>query len=151
MVNTRLIQPQVIPFLNRPPLEAICKVVDVSHHLEAESLNAEARAYAALKHLQGVVIPTLYGFYTVWGILRLIALEPVGQAITETETINQQLRQKMRDALYRIHRAGYVHGDVARRNFCRRQDGRIFLVDLERCQCRNQAERDIEMNAVNEL
>ena len=49
------------------------------------ALVREVRTYAALEHLQGNVIPKLYGFYEVWGILRLNALEPVGNAIPEDE------------------------------------------------------------------
>ena len=98
------------------------------------------------------LIPTLYGFYEVWGILRLLALEPVGNAIPEDEQINRTLRMKMKVALQCVHNAGYVHGDIARRNFCRRANGVVFLVDLERCQrAENQSELDDEMNEVDRL
>ena len=63
------------------------------------------------------MIPTLYGFYQIWGILHLLALEPVGDAIGEDEPIDETLREKMRDALRCVHNAGFVHGDIARRNF----------------------------------
>lgn len=37
---------------------------------------------------------------------------------------------RMKTALARIHSAGYVHGDIARRKFCKK--GKVvFLVDLE--------------------
>jgi len=117
------------------PLEVICKIIDVIRYPDAAHLlDDESRAYAALRNLQGKVIPTLYGFYEVWGILKLLALEPVGYAIPEDEQIDQTLRRKMKLALQCIHDAGFVHGDVARRNFCRTESGRVFLVDLERCQ-----------------
>ena len=115
--------------------KAICKVVDATNAVEL--LDAEVHAYAALIILQGKVIPKLYGSYMVWGILQLIALQPVGQAIAENEAINQQLHRKMKKALCCIHDAGYVHGDVARRN-------------LERCRrTTNQAEFLTEMNIVD--
>ena len=76
------------------------------------------------------MIPTLYGFYHVWGILRLLALESIGNAIPEDEEISLGLRNKKKAALRRIHDAGFVHGDVARRNFCRTERGKVFLVDL---------------------
>ena len=134
-------------------LNAICKVIDAMRYPDAvELLDAEVRAYAALIHLQGKVIPKLYGFYSVWGILRLIALQPVGEPIPEDETIDQRLRKKMRKALRYIHGAGYVHGDVARRNFCRTRRGHIYLVDLETCRhTMNQAEFLNEMEMVNGL
>ena len=115
-------------------LHVVCKVVDALRYPgAANSLDDEARAYAALQDLQGKVIPTLHGFYEVWGILQFLALEPVGNAISEDERIDQTLRTKMKAALQRIHNAGFIHGDIARRNFCRTGSGDIFLVDLERC------------------
>ena len=115
-----------------------------------ELLDAEVCAYAALVTLQGKVIPKFYGSYMVWGTLWLIALQPVGWAIAENEAINQQLRRRMKKALCCIHNAGYVHGDVARCNFCRTESGHIFLVDLERCwRTTNQAEFLTEMNIVD--
>jgi tRNA A-37 threonylcarbamoyl transferase component Bud32 len=94
------------------------------------ALVREVRTYAALEHLQGNVIPKLYGFYEVLGILRLIALEPVSHAIPEDEKINQSLRTKIKTALRCIHLAGFIHVDIARHNFCRRASGVVFLVDL---------------------
>ena len=89
----------------------------------------------------------LYGFYEIWGILKLLALEPVGHAISEEETIGPTLRTALKGTLQRIHSSGYIHGDIARRNFCRNTSGDIFLVDLERCrQGRDQTELDNEMN-----
>jgi tRNA A-37 threonylcarbamoyl transferase component Bud32 len=117
-------------------------------------LDSEAHAYVALENLQGKVIPKLYGFYEIWRILQLIALEPVGTAIPEDEQINQTLCMKMKTALQCIHNAGFVHGDIACCNFCRRASGVVFLVlvDLERCQCAgNQSELDNEMNEVDGL
>jgi len=148
VVETRLVLPPILGVLNFHTRQVICKVVHVARYPGAvELLNAEVRAYAALINLQGKVIPTLYGFNVVWGILRLIALEPVGQAIAENEPITRQLRKKMKDALRHIHNAGYVHGDVARRNFCRTKNGRIFLETCRRTA--NRAEFLAEMNIVD--
>jgi len=63
----------------------------------------------------------------VWGILQFLALELVGDAIPEDEKFDQTLRMKMKAALQRIHDAGFVHGDIARRNFCRTEGGDVFL------------------------
>jgi hypothetical protein len=129
-------------------LPVMFKVVDCSRTPAAvESLSQEARAYMALQALQGHVIPKLYGYYEVWGILKMLALQPVGEAIPDNEVINQQLRARMRASLQRIHDAGYVHGDIARRNFCRRGNN-IFLVDLERCR---PIEADAAANEMNEV
>ncbi|KAM6496012.1 hypothetical protein JOM56_008718 [Amanita muscaria] len=151
VVNAKFLTSTLLLVL-QPEIRVVCKVVDASRYPEtADLLNTEASAYAALRKLQGKVIPELYGFYEVWGILHLLALEPVGNAIPEDEQINQTLRTKTKAALQRIHSAGFVHGDVARRNFCRRNN-RIFLVDLERCRpARDPSELGNELNEVDTL
>ena len=134
-------------------LHVVCKVVDVLRYPDAaNSLDDEARAYAALQDLQGEVIPTLHGFYKVWGVLQFLALQPVGNAISEDEQIDQTLQTKMKAALQRIHNAGFIHGDIARRNFCRTDSGDVFLLDLERCRpSGNPSELDDEMDQVDGL
>jgi hypothetical protein len=131
----------------------VCKVVDIMRYPEAGVfLRNEARAYAALKGLQGREIPKFHGFYEIWGILRLLALEPVGNAIPEDENIDQGLRVKMRATLRHIHEVGYIHGDIARQNFCRTKEGEVVLVDLETCRrAQNLAELDGEMCQVDGL
>ncbi|KAF8890023.1 hypothetical protein CPB84DRAFT_1785215 [Gymnopilus junonius] len=115
-------------------LHVICKVVDVLQHgYAAEILEQEACAYASLLSLQGQVIPQVYGFYSVWGILRMLAMETVGDALPEDEPIGHTLRTKMKVALKSIHDTGFIHGDTARRNFCSTADGNVFLVNLDDC------------------
>lgn len=61
------------------------------------------------------------------------------------------MRQKMKSAVSRIHTAGYVHGDIARRNFCERGN-KIFLVDLEACRrSSSQNEKDAERQLIDLL
>jgi hypothetical protein len=141
------------PYLGKDDLHVIYKVVDVLRYPDAADwIEDEARAYAALRHLQGQVIPTLYGFYEVWGIIHFLVLEPVGNAIREDEEIDQTLRIKMQAALRHVHDAGFVHGDIARRNFCRTEKGDVFLVDLELCKAaKNQSELSSEMEEVDKL
>jgi hypothetical protein len=150
VVMAKFLQPSSLG--RDPGLEVICKVVDVVRYTDAGGLlEGEARAYAALQSLQGQVIPTFYGFYEVWGILKLLALQPVGDAISEGENITQELRAKMRATVQQIHNAGYVHGDIARRNFCRKGSN-VVLVDLERCRrARSQSELFDEMDQVDSL
>jgi tRNA A-37 threonylcarbamoyl transferase component Bud32 len=116
-----------------------------------DALKAEMRMYASLKHLQGRVIPTLHGYYEVWGILHLLALEPVGHAISEDRIIIDALRHKMKAALRRIHAAGYLHGDISRRNFCKKGD-KVFMIDLEQPRVYNSvSERLVEEQLVDSL
>jgi hypothetical protein len=147
MVTAKLLNP------SGSDLTVICKVGDVSRDPElGNELEDEAHAYAVLQNLQGHVIPTLYGFYEMWGMLKLLALEPVGDAIPEDENIDKKLRSKMKSALQHIHNAGWVHGDIARRNFCRTKSGDVFLVDLAMSRHTYvQAELDDEMKRVDKL
>jgi hypothetical protein len=138
--------------LNKTPLVSMCKVVDISCNPPYRSvLENEVRAYAALQHLQGEVIPKVYGYYDVWRMLRVIALEPVGVAIQNEDVISKNLRKRMKKALSQIHGAGYLHGDIAHRNFCQR-DGKVFMVDLESSRATdNESEKAEEMRLLHLL
>jgi tRNA A-37 threonylcarbamoyl transferase component Bud32 len=103
-----------------------------------------------LQNLQGVVIPQVHGYYNIWGLLKLLALEVVGTAIPEDAPLDAEMRMQMKSALSRIHSAGYVHGDIARRNFCKRGK-RIFLVDLETLAGGSTVEMEDELAAVDAL
>ena len=130
VVNGRLLQPSI----GKSDLHVVFKIVDALRYPDAAStLEDEASAYAALEELQGKVIPKLYGFYEVWGILHLLALGHVGDAIPGDAEIDETLLGKMKKTLQCIHDAGFVHGDIARRNFCKTESDKVFLVDLERC------------------
>jgi hypothetical protein len=132
-------------------LKVFCKIVDLFWSCDAVSaLDTEARNYAALQNLQGVVIPQVHGYYTVWGLLKLLALEVVGTAIPEDVPIDAEMRMQMKSALSHIHSAGYVHGDIARRNFCKRGKG-IFLVDLETLAVGSSIEMEDELAIVDTL
>jgi len=149
VVNGRLLSGSI----GKSDLHVVFKVVDALRYPDAASmLENEASAYAALEELQGKAIPKLYGFYELWGILHLLALEPVGDAIPQDADIDQTLLGKMEDTLQRIHDAGFVHGDIARRNFCRTESDDVFLVDLERCHIVDDpSELDDEMSEVERL
>jgi hypothetical protein len=132
-------------------LDVFCKIVDLFRSSDAISaLDTEVCRYAALQNLQGVVVPRVYGYYNVWGLLKLLALEDVGTAIPEDASIDTEMRMQMKSALTRIHSAGYVHGDIARRNFCKRAN-RIFIIDLETLIVGSTVEMEDELAAVDVL
>jgi len=56
----------------------------------------------------------------------------------------------MKSALTHIHLARYVHGDIARRNFCKKAKN-IFLVDLESLVMGSTAEMEAELAIVDAL
>ena len=112
----------------RGNLAVFCKIVDLFHsHGAVDVLDMEARNFAALQTLQGLVIPRVYGYYDVLGLLELLALEDFGTAIPEDVPIDVQTR--MKNTLIRIHSVGYIRRDIARRNFC--IFDMVFLVDLQ--------------------
>ena len=95
VVDGRLLQPSI----GKGDLRVVFKVVDALRYPDAAStLEDEASAYAALEELQGKVIPKLYGFYEVWGILHLLALEPVGDAIPGGAEIDDTSRKDAEDS-----------------------------------------------------
>jgi len=63
-------------------LDVFCKVVDLAQRGNSlDMLNKEVQNYATLAHLQGQVIPQVRGYYNIWGLLRLLALEDVGSEL----------------------------------------------------------------------
>ena len=132
-------------------LNVFCKIVDLYQRREfIDALDMEVHNYATLQDLQGKVIPRVHGYFEVWGHLKLLALEDVGITIPLDGEINTRTRALMKSALARIHSAGYVHGDIARRNFCKK-DNMVFLVDLETLVMGSPAEMDDELAQINEL
>ncbi|KAF5375519.1 hypothetical protein D9615_009168 [Tricholomella constricta] len=130
-------------------LDVFCKVVDLFQRKDSiYALDREVRNYATLHNLQGEVIPRVRGYYDIWGLLRVLALEDVGTAIPETWPLDTQTRRKMTSALARIHSKGYVHGDIARRNFCKK-DNVVYLVDLETLAPGSSDERAAELSSIN--
>ena len=113
-------------------------------------LDTEVRNYAICQDLQSIVIPRVYGYYDVWGLLRLLALEDVRSAIPEDGDIDTLTRALMNSALARIHSKGYVYDDIARRNFCKKADV-IFVVDLESLKRGSPVEMGEELYEIDRL
>jgi hypothetical protein len=116
-------------------LEFKAKLVDISGpDFIADALAREVAAYATLNLLQGSVIPRVYGYFEVWGMLRMLALEDVGDDIDglypNGAPIPPNIRAGMMNVLKRLHSAGFLHGDIARRNFCVK-NGEFYILDLE--------------------
>lgn len=107
------------------------KVVDACRYPDAsEVLQDKADIYASLYELQGRVIPKVYGPYEVLGILWVLALQPVGDALSKEGTITPGMLKKMKSAFQTLHDAGFLHGDVSRSNFCQSKNGDIFFEPL---------------------
>jgi tRNA A-37 threonylcarbamoyl transferase component Bud32 len=69
-----------------------------------------------------------------YGMLRMLALEDVSKAVGDLylkgAVIPQEVKTSMILALEQIHSAGFLHGDIARHNFCVK-DGVVYILDLE--------------------
>ena len=132
-------------------LNVFCKAVDLFQSGSLiDMLNMEVRNYATLQDLQSMVIPRVYGYYDVWGLMRLVALEDVGSAISEVREIDNRTKLLMKSALARIHSKGYVHGDIARRNFCMREN-KVFVVDLETLRKGSHLEMRAELDEIDRM
>lgn len=129
----------------------MCKAVDVfQNHAAVAALETESRMYLVLHNLQGRFIPKVHGYFNVWGILRFLALEHVGEPIGDGP-LSSSRRRMMKASLSQIHRAGYIHGDIARRNFCVK-GRKAFVVDLESCiETQDRGLMDAEMDAIDAL
>jgi hypothetical protein len=129
----------------------MCKAVDMfQNHAAVAALKRESHIYLSLRNLQGRFIPKVHGYFSIWGILRFLALQHVGEPIGDGPISSSQ-RHKMKASLSHIHQAGYIHGDIERRNFCIK-GRKVFVIDLEFCmETQDQNLMDAEMNVIDTL
>ncbi|TFK77982.1 hypothetical protein K466DRAFT_668560 [Polyporus arcularius HHB13444] len=97
----------------------VCKVAYGGRRVDA--LKAEARIYTEkLRHLQGMVVPTIYGCYvgkTNEGHTGILVLQDVGDSLKASlRYYDLALRKQVVLALHLIHKAGVVHNDFKERN-----------------------------------
>jgi hypothetical protein len=92
-------------------------------------LEKEVENYRLLEKLQGNVIPKFLGYFNKGGLLQLIAVEKCGVGVT---TVTEKDKEAMKDLLRKLHAEGFVHGDVALRNFVKDSSGKWRLIDLGR-------------------
>lgn len=109
------------------------KISDLWQHPELEEeMRSEARIYKVLKDLQGHAIPKFKRIgYTAGGLFAL-ATEIAGSAI-EVESLNDEEREKIVEALSDIHARGVLHDDICPENILiqRHQDGfKVAFIDF---------------------
>lgn len=120
------------------------------NHAAVAALKTESHIYLVLHNLQGCFIPKVHGYFNVWGILRFLALEHVRELIGDGPISSLQCCM-MKASFSQIHQAGYIHGDIACRNFCVKGQ-KVFVVDLESCiETWDQDLMDAEMVAIDAL
>jgi len=73
----------------------MCKAVNMFQNpAMVAALDAKSSVYLALWLLQGCCILKVYGYFNIWGILHLLALENIGQTISDGP-ISSSLHQKI--------------------------------------------------------
>ncbi|KAK0450360.1 uncharacterized protein EV420DRAFT_750912 [Desarmillaria tabescens] len=116
----------------------------------AAAMEHEFQVYNALRHMQGSVIPRLYGcgyvddWYSGRSIPALVLENAGGNNLTSLDisTLTQDVKIAINNVLSTFHKEGWLHGDIAERNilYSTGTDGRkqFRLCDLslaERWEC----------------
>ncbi|KIM84180.1 hypothetical protein PILCRDRAFT_6462 [Piloderma croceum F 1598] len=106
------------------------KVVDITGpDFIRDVLTEEVAVYAALNRLQGSVIPRVYGYFELWGMLALKDVsEAVGDMYPKGTTIPPNVKACMIAALKQIYSPDFLHDDIA--HFCVKNEV-VYILDLE--------------------
>jgi len=98
----------------------------------ADELRREEAAYVKLAPLQGRCVPRFLGLgQALGGAVHLFATEYAGEPLREP--VSRDVKAQMQAALRAVHELGVSHGDVAAKNFVRRGDGRVIVLDFGLC------------------
>ncbi|RPD55435.1 hypothetical protein L226DRAFT_224329 [Lentinus tigrinus ALCF2SS1-7] len=97
----------------------VCKVAYGGRRVDV--LKREAKIYSEkLSHLQGDCVPTVFGCFvgtTSEGRTGVLVLQDGGVSLkAKLQYYELDIREKVVDALHRIHKAGVVHQDLVERN-----------------------------------
>ncbi|KAF3173190.1 hypothetical protein TWF788_009256 [Orbilia oligospora] len=107
--------------------EVVFKVYDLSIPEVADVCAEELKAYAALTPIQGTIVPRIWVVGTLYGIYRVIAMDPCGEPVPEPPPPEFY---EQAPALFRaIHHHGVVHNDIDLRNFLV-SHGQYRVIDL---------------------
>ncbi|KAF3232500.1 hypothetical protein TWF192_003120 [Orbilia oligospora] len=113
--------------LGQVPREVVFKVYDLSIPEVADVCAEELKAYAALTPIQGTIVPRIWVVGTLYGIYRVIAMDPCGEPVPEPPPPEFY---EQAPALFRaIHHHGVVHNDIDLRNFLV-SHGQYRVIDL---------------------
>ncbi|GBG26718.1 Hypothetical Protein FCC1311_029392 [Hondaea fermentalgiana] len=103
---------------------------------QQHTLTTEIAMYNSLRALQGVAIaPLVYGGFVgaVTNAWQVVATIDLGARLDHVDTKRRlALKPHARESLKKLHSSGYLHGDVALRNFVAPESSdRVFIIDLE--------------------
>ncbi|KAI3658610.1 hypothetical protein MP638_006392 [Amoeboaphelidium occidentale] len=107
----------------------VFKTIDLTKRENAlAQFDHEVSVYKELESLQGTVIPTLYAYGNIGGLLQVIVLENVGRCITSDEF--QMRKDEVYEAIKKINDLGIMHGDLRLPNIMVDQENCIRIIDF---------------------
>ncbi|KAF3218347.1 hypothetical protein TWF679_000874 [Orbilia oligospora] len=109
------------------PREVVFKVYDLSIPEVADVCAEELKAYAALTPIQGTIVPRIWVVGTLYGIYRVIAMDPCGEPVPEPPP--PEFYEQAPVLFRAIHHHGVVHNDIDLRNFLV-SHGQYRVIDL---------------------
>ncbi|KAF3929350.1 hypothetical protein AA313_de0210400 [Arthrobotrys entomopaga] len=106
----------------------ILKVYDLSTPGISRVCEQEIEIHSILAPLQGVSVPKIWAIGTLWGLLKVIAMEPCGTQVPQPPPA--EYYEQAPGLLKAVHSHGVVHGDIALRNFTVSEGNRFWLIDF---------------------
>ncbi|KAK6531334.1 hypothetical protein TWF281_008145 [Arthrobotrys megalospora] len=106
----------------------IFKVYDLSIVEIADVCRDELNAYAALTPIQGTHVPRIWAVGTLYGIYRVIAMQPCGEPVPEPPP--PQFYEQAPILFQAIHSHGVVHNDIDLRNFMVSHGHQYWVIDF---------------------
>ena len=135
--------------------DSVIKLVDSNKDSEgAALLQNEGEVYEALQSLWGVAIPTLVFNGPISYGREALAITYEGMSLDESyHTLKTtDIAANARKSLSAIHRAGYVHGDIAARNLVVDNFGNVKFIDLGQShRSSSPLSFEMEMRALDDL
>lgn len=89
----------------------------------------EASVYEYLEGKELNIVPIRYVFGDVMGFLKVLALEPVGRAITSSDLSDDNIF-KIKTCINVLHHHKLLHGDIRMENFCIDEAERIRVINF---------------------
>ena len=102
------------------------KIVDGKALHQTALLRNEVKVYQELYSLQGSVMPRVMAYIRLWDIFDVLVLDTLGEPVTDWNPFTKQQARKL---LLKIHDSGFLHGDVAPRNFIWTEKG-LRVIDF---------------------
>jgi tRNA A-37 threonylcarbamoyl transferase component Bud32 len=132
-------------------VDTVIKTISLDEEQSRPSVMKEKNAFKKMKHLQGIVIPTLFYVGVMkTGFLDCVVTSYEGIVLTAQSIIDQEFVDRCVDALKQIHASGVLHGDIALRNIVMRSGNHPVWIDFG-CSTLDETDHSRAEAEVNEL